>query len=42
MLRLFDDGLKPAIDRVFELDDGIAAFERLAATHQFGKIVISM
>jgi len=42
MLRLFDDGVKPAIDRVFELDDGIAAFERLAAAHQFGKIILSV
>lgn len=42
MLRLFDDGLKPAIDRAFTLDDGVAAFERLAGTHQFGKIVLTI
>jgi zinc-binding alcohol dehydrogenase/oxidoreductase len=42
MLRLFDNELAPAIDRVFELDDGIAAFERLAAGDQFGKIVLTV
>jgi zinc-binding alcohol dehydrogenase/oxidoreductase len=40
MLRLFDDGLHPAIDRVFGLSDAVAAFERLAAAHQFGKVVL--
>lgn len=42
MLRLFDDGLKPAIDRVFALDEGVAAFERLAAARQFGKIILTI
>jgi NADPH:quinone reductase-like Zn-dependent oxidoreductase len=42
MLKLFDEGLKPAIDRVFALDDGVAAFERLAAAHQFGKVVLTI
>jgi NADPH:quinone reductase-like Zn-dependent oxidoreductase len=42
MLRLFSEGLKPAIDRVFTLDDGAAAFERLAAAHQFGKVVLTI
>jgi zinc-binding alcohol dehydrogenase/oxidoreductase len=40
MLELFDDGLQPVVDRVFALDDTIAAFERLAAAHQFGKVVL--
>jgi NADPH:quinone reductase-like Zn-dependent oxidoreductase len=40
MLALFDDGMKPAIDRVFSLDDGVAAFERLASARQFGKVVL--
>ncbi|HLX25868.1 MAG TPA: zinc-binding dehydrogenase [Candidatus Cybelea sp.] len=40
MVQLFDEGLKPAIDRVFALDDGVSAFERLAAGDQFGKVVI--
>ncbi|HMF28795.1 MAG TPA: zinc-binding dehydrogenase [Candidatus Cybelea sp.] len=42
MLRLFDAGRKPAIDRVFALDEGVAAFERLAAAHQFGKVVLTV
>lgn len=42
MLRLFDDGLKPAIDRVYKLEDGVAAFERLAGARQFGKIVLAI
>ncbi|MBV9332673.1 MAG: zinc-binding dehydrogenase [Candidatus Eremiobacteraeota bacterium] len=42
MLRLFEDGLRPAIDRVYALDGGVAAFERLAAAHQFGKVVLTI
>ena len=40
MLELFEDGLRPAVDGVFDLDDAIAAFSRLAAADQFGKIVL--
>jgi zinc-binding alcohol dehydrogenase/oxidoreductase len=40
MLTVFEDGLKPVVDRVFALEDGVAAFERLAAAHQFGKVVL--
>ncbi len=40
MLELFEDGLRPAVDHVFALDDSVAAFERLAAADQFGKIVV--
>lgn len=42
MLQLFNEGLKPAIDRVFELGDGVAAFERLAAGDQFGKVILTV
>jgi NADPH:quinone reductase-like Zn-dependent oxidoreductase len=42
MLRLFDEGLHPALDRVFALDDAAAAFARLAAADQFGKIVLNV
>lgn len=42
MLQLFEGRLQPAIDAVFELDDGVAAFERLAAGDQFGKIVLKI
>lgn len=40
MLELFRDGLRPAIDRAFALEDGAAAFDRLDAGEQFGKIVL--
>ncbi|HVR47394.1 MAG TPA: NAD(P)-dependent alcohol dehydrogenase [Candidatus Binatia bacterium] len=40
MLELFGDGLRPVIDRVFGLDDVVAAFEHLAAANQFGKVVL--
>jgi zinc-binding alcohol dehydrogenase/oxidoreductase len=41
MLALFDEGLRPVVDRVFALDDGVAAFERLAFSNQFGKVVLT-
>ena len=40
MLELLRDGLRPVIDRVFALDDAVAAFEHLAAANQFGKVVL--
>jgi zinc-binding alcohol dehydrogenase/oxidoreductase len=40
MLKLFEDGLHPVVDRVFALEDAIAAFDRLAAADQAGKIVL--
>ncbi len=40
MLALFDAGLRPAIDRVLPIDDARAAFERLAESSQFGKVVL--
>lgn len=41
MLAAFEDGsLHPAIDRVYDLDAAGEAFERMAASHQFGKIVL--
>ena len=41
MLALFEGGVQPVVDRVFALDDGVAAFERLAASRQFGKVVLT-
>jgi NADPH:quinone reductase-like Zn-dependent oxidoreductase len=32
--------LMPPVDSVFELEEGRAAFERLAQAEQFGKIVV--
>lgn len=40
MLELFAGGLRPVVDRVFPLDDAVAAFERLACAQQFGKVVL--
>ncbi len=40
MLELFENGLHPVVDRVFELADAVAAFGRLDAKGQFGKIVL--
>jgi NADPH:quinone reductase-like Zn-dependent oxidoreductase len=41
MLELFsNDGLKPAIDKVFAMDDVAAAMRRLEEAQQFGKIVL--
>jgi zinc-binding alcohol dehydrogenase/oxidoreductase len=40
MLELFDQGLHPVVDRVFELNDAAAAFLRLAESSQFGKVVL--
>lgn len=33
--------IRPAIDQVFKFDDALAAFERMAAGDQFGKIVLT-
>jgi zinc-binding alcohol dehydrogenase/oxidoreductase len=40
MLRLFGDGLAPAVDGIFDLSDASAAFARLAESGQFGKVVL--
>ncbi|HEV3092245.1 MAG TPA: zinc-binding dehydrogenase [Candidatus Cybelea sp.] len=40
MLALFEAGLKPVVDRVFELHDVSVALTHLAAADQFGKIVL--
>jgi NADPH:quinone reductase-like Zn-dependent oxidoreductase len=42
MLALFEAGLKPAVDRVFPMDDVVAAAERVLAGDQFGKVVLSI
>jgi len=40
MLKLFSNGLRPVVDRTFELADVIAAAERLEHADQFGKVVL--
>lgn len=41
LLALYDrEGLRPAVDRVFPLEDAAAAHRRMEAAEQFGKIVL--
>ncbi|MBV9737667.1 MAG: zinc-binding dehydrogenase [Candidatus Eremiobacteraeota bacterium] len=40
MLKLFTGGLRPVVDRAFELADIVAAAERLEHADQFGKVVL--
>jgi NADPH:quinone reductase-like Zn-dependent oxidoreductase len=35
-----DRGVRPHIDSVYSLDDGVAAFERMASGEAFGKVVV--
>ncbi len=42
MLALFETGLKPAVDRVFPMDDVVAAAQRVLAGDQFGKVVLAI
>jgi NADPH:quinone reductase-like Zn-dependent oxidoreductase len=42
MLEMFARGLRPAIDRVYPMDDAVAAAERMASSAQFGKIVLAI
>ncbi len=42
MLKLFETGVKPAIDRVFPMDDVVSAAERVLAGDQFGKVVLAI
>ena len=34
--------LRPVVDRVFTMDDAIAAFEHLDRSEQFGKVVLAI
>jgi NADPH:quinone reductase-like Zn-dependent oxidoreductase len=42
MLALFEGGLKPVVDRVFAMDDVVAAAQRVLAGDQFGKVVLAI
>ena len=42
MLKLYDAGLRPVIDRPFPLDQAAAAHARMDAGDQFGKIVLTI
>ncbi len=40
MLKMFEGDLRPAIDRVYDMNDVVAAADRMAKADQFGKIVL--
>ncbi len=42
MLKLFEEGLKPEVDRVFPLADASGAHRRMDQADQFGKIVLEI
>jgi len=42
MLKMFEGGLKPAIDHIYPMSDVVAAAERMAKSDQFGKIVLTI
>jgi zinc-binding alcohol dehydrogenase/oxidoreductase len=42
MLALFDGSLKPAVDRVYAMDDVIEAAEKMNGGEQFGKVVLAV
>ena len=42
MLALFDGSLKPAVDRVYALDDVVEAAEKMNGGEQFGKVVLAV
>jgi NADPH2:quinone reductase len=42
MLKLYDQGLRPVVDKVFPLADTAAAHRRMEEAGQFGKIVLGM
>lgn len=42
MLKLYDQGLRPAVDKVFPLAEAAAAHRRMEEAGQFGKIVLGI
>ena len=42
MLKLYDQGLRPVVDKVFPLADTAAAHRRMEEAGQFGKIVLGI
>jgi zinc-binding alcohol dehydrogenase/oxidoreductase len=40
VLRAIDGGMRPQVDSTFELDDVVAALERLDQAEQFGKVTL--
>jgi NADPH:quinone reductase-like Zn-dependent oxidoreductase len=42
MLALFETGLKPAVDRVYPMDDVVEAAQSVLAGTQFGKVVLAI
>jgi NADPH:quinone reductase-like Zn-dependent oxidoreductase len=42
MLAMFDGSLKPAVDRVYAMDDVVEAAEKMNGGEQFGKVVLAV
>jgi NADPH:quinone reductase-like Zn-dependent oxidoreductase len=42
MLAIFETGVKPAVDKVFPMDEAAAAAERVLAGEQFGKVILAV
>ena len=42
MLALFEEGLRPVVDRVFAMNECAAAAERMLHSEQFGKVVLAI
>jgi zinc-binding alcohol dehydrogenase/oxidoreductase len=42
MLALFEEGLRPAIDRIFGFNEAPEAARRLLAGEQFGKVILAV
>jgi len=42
MLALFDGSIKPAVDRVYAMDDVVEAAEKMNGGEQFGKVVLAV
>jgi zinc-binding alcohol dehydrogenase/oxidoreductase len=42
MLALFDGTIKPAIDKVYPMEEAVTAAQRMASSTQFGKIVLDI
>ncbi len=42
MLKLFESGLKPVIDRVYPMDRVVEAAERVLKGEQMGKVVLAI
>jgi NADPH:quinone reductase-like Zn-dependent oxidoreductase len=42
MLKIFESGVRPVVDRTFPMDEAAAAAQRVLAGEQFGKVVLAI